>query len=184
MPRFRYRARGPRGDLLEGVLDGATQDAVRQLRGCPSGTVVAAERQTAGRGRQGRSWHSGEGLGLAFSVLLRPPPPAARWAWIPIALGLAMARRLAGLLEAQVLLKFPNDLVDASGRKLSKQYRDAPVDPGQPLDALLQALDFLGQELPPERPDNLADFWRWAIAQWSLEKVPAQPKIPLSTNSS
>ena len=74
--------------------------------------------------------------------------------------------------------------VDASGRKLSKQYRDAPVDPGQPLDALLQALDFLGQELPPERPDNLADFWRWAIAQWRLEQVPCKPKIPLSGGGS
>ena len=74
--------------------------------------------------------------------------------------------------------------VDATGRKLSKQYRDAPVDPRQPLDALLQALQFLGQEPPPERPADLADFWRWAIAQWSLEKVPAQPKIPLSTGGS
>lgn len=74
--------------------------------------------------------------------------------------------------------------VDATGRKLSKQYRDAPVDPRQPLSTLLQALDFLGQELPPERPLDLADFWRWAIAQWRLEKVPAQPTIPLSTSSS
>ena len=70
--------------------------------------------------------------------------------------------------------------VDASGRKLSKQYRDAPVDPRQPLDALLQALDFLGQELPPERPVNLDDFWDWAITQWHLERVPAKPSIPLS----
>jgi glutamyl-Q tRNA(Asp) synthetase len=72
--------------------------------------------------------------------------------------------------------------VDKAGRKLSKQYRDAPVDPEQPLDVLLQALAFLGQTLPPERPANLDEFWRWAIARWSLEKVPAKPRIPLCGN--
>jgi glutamyl-Q tRNA(Asp) synthetase len=66
--------------------------------------------------------------------------------------------------------------VDGTGRKLSKQYRDAPVERRQPLDALLQAYDFLGQALPPERPLGLEDFWRWAIGQWSLERVPRQAR--------
>ncbi len=74
--------------------------------------------------------------------------------------------------------------VDATGRKLSKQYRDAPVDPRHPLDALLQALDFLGQAVPPEHPLDLADFWQWAIEQWRLERVPDQPGIPLPHGSS
>lgn len=89
----------------------------------------------------------------------------------------------------QSLLKLPRPryahlplAVDKAGRKLSKQYRDAPVDPKHPLDALLQALAFLGQALPPERPQKLEDFWRWAIAEWSLKKVPARPRIPLAGN--
>lgn len=73
--------------------------------------------------------------------------------------------------------------VDNQGRKLSKQYRDAPVDPRHPLDALLQAYDFLAQELPPERPLDLRDFWRWAIEQWSVERVPARPRIPVANGS-
>lgn len=72
--------------------------------------------------------------------------------------------------------------VDASGRKLSKQYKDAPVDPRKPLDGLLQGFDFLGQAMPPERPVDLNDFWRWAIEQWRLEQVPARPSIPLSSD--
>jgi len=70
--------------------------------------------------------------------------------------------------------------VDKSGRKLSKQYRDAPVDPRHPVDSLLQALDFLGQELPPERPIDLDDFWRWAIECWDLSRVPRQPSRPVA----
>jgi glutamyl-Q tRNA(Asp) synthetase len=85
----------------------------------------------------------------------------------------------------QTLLRLPRPhyahlplAVDATGRKLSKQYRDAPVDPTQPLDALLLAYEFLGQERPPERPLGLEDFWRWAIEKWSLQRVPRQASRP------
>ncbi|MCU7916045.1 MAG: tRNA glutamyl-Q(34) synthetase GluQRS [Candidatus Thiodiazotropha sp. (ex Gloverina cf. vestifex)] len=70
--------------------------------------------------------------------------------------------------------------VDTQGRKLSKQYRDAPVDSRRPLDSLLQALAFLGQPLPTEKPDDLSEFWTWAIEHWSLKKIPAQRQIPVS----
>jgi glutamyl-Q tRNA(Asp) synthetase len=70
--------------------------------------------------------------------------------------------------------------VDETGRKLSKQYRDAPVDPRHPLDTLLQACEFLGQPMPPERPLDLDDFWRWAIAQWRLDAVPNRLKIAMA----
>jgi glutamyl-Q tRNA(Asp) synthetase len=70
--------------------------------------------------------------------------------------------------------------VDHDGRKLSKQYRAAPVDARHPLDALLQAFGFLGQELPPERPLNVDDFWRWAVEQWSLERIPGRIRISVT----
>ena len=62
--------------------------------------------------------------------------------------------------------------VDESGRKLSKQYRDAPVEKRTPIPALLQAMAHLGQQLPPEQPLNLDDFWQWAQANWSIHRVP------------
>ena len=86
----------------------------------------------------------------------------------------------------QILLGLPRPVyahlplaVDGSGRKLSKQYRDAPVDPRRPLDALLKAYAFLGQEMPPERPLDMWDFWRWAIDRWALERVPALSSLPV-----
>jgi glutamyl-Q tRNA(Asp) synthetase len=63
-------------------------------------------------------------------------------------------------------------VVDTTGRKLSKQQGDAPVDRRDPLSALLRALAHLDQPLPPERPASLDDFWQWAIDNWSLARVP------------
>jgi glutamyl-Q tRNA(Asp) synthetase len=65
--------------------------------------------------------------------------------------------------------------VDPEGRKLSKQYRDAPVDPQRPIDSLLQALAFLGQPLPDEPLEDLQVFWHWAIENWSVDKIPTLP---------
>ncbi|MEW8506477.1 MAG: tRNA glutamyl-Q(34) synthetase GluQRS [Candidatus Thiodiazotropha sp.] len=71
--------------------------------------------------------------------------------------------------------------VDAQGRKLSKQYKDTPVDPKRPIDALLRALDFLNQPLPPQRPENLETFWQWALPNWSLARVPGDLQIPAAS---
>jgi glutamyl-Q tRNA(Asp) synthetase len=69
---------------------------------------------------------------------------------------------------------------DERGHKLSKQHQAAPVDPQSPLETLLQAFAFLGQKMPPERPLDLDDFWRWAIDVWRLQRVPRQPMIQVA----
>src|SRR5882757_7041044 len=54
----------------------------------PEGQVLAAEEQTAGRGRLGRSWSSVPGASLTFSVLLRPAPvPQGRRGWLALLAG-------------------------------------------------------------------------------------------------
>ncbi|QYZ65125.1 MAG: glutaminyl-tRNA synthetase [Gammaproteobacteria bacterium (ex Lamellibrachia satsuma)] len=87
-------------------------------------------------------------------------------------------------IHLQQLLELPTPVyahlplaVDANGRKLSKQYKDAPVENRHPLPALLQALHHLGQPLPDERPTGIDDFWGWAISNWQLENVPAKPTL-------
>ncbi|MDJ0807897.1 MAG: tRNA glutamyl-Q(34) synthetase GluQRS, partial [Gammaproteobacteria bacterium] len=62
--------------------------------------------------------------------------------------------------------------VDEQQRKLSKQHRDAPLEAQHPMRALLQALQHLGQPLPPQTPTGLEDFWRWDIDHWSAERIP------------
>jgi glutamyl-Q tRNA(Asp) synthetase len=64
-------------------------------------------------------------------------------------------------------------VVNATGEKLSKQTRAAPIDPAQPLTALLSALRFLGQHPPNELARaSVREFWDWAVSNWRIERVP------------
>lgn len=86
--------------------------------GAPEGTVLVARRQTAGRGRQGRSWVSRPNGGLFFSFLLRPPVAPARAATIPLLVGVAVADTLQEVLtDTEFSIKWPNDIL-AAGRKV------------------------------------------------------------------
>ncbi len=92
--------------------------AARAREGAPSGLVIAAEEQTAGRGRLGRTWHSRGGENLTFSIVLRSARSAAEIPPITLIVGAAVADALRGLGVAP-RLKWPNDvqLVDVSGRR-------------------------------------------------------------------
>lgn len=78
----------------------------------PVGTVVIAERQTAGRGRFGRRWHSPRG-GLWMSVHLRP----RRLEWLTAAAALAAREAAQAVAGVEAGIRFPNDLV-VGDRKL------------------------------------------------------------------
>lgn len=111
-------AHGPRPPTVPGVhhLDAvdSTQRVARELAeaGAPHGTVVRAEVQTAGRGRRGRVWSAAPGENLLLSVVLRPSIPLRE---APL-LTLGAAAGLAEVFDVRV--KWPNDVVDAEGRKL------------------------------------------------------------------
>ncbi|MDR1227913.1 MAG: biotin--[acetyl-CoA-carboxylase] ligase [Azoarcus sp.] len=80
--------------------------------------VLAATRQTAGRGRRGRQWLAWPGASLTFSALWRFTPAASAPAGLSLAVGLALARALEKLGVAAVALKWPNDVL-AHGAKLA-----------------------------------------------------------------
>jgi BirA family transcriptional regulator, biotin operon repressor / biotin---[acetyl-CoA-carboxylase] ligase len=113
-------------------------DAVAAGRaGEPEGLVVVAERQTAGRGRQGRAWTSPARAGLAVSVLLRPGQapgalggvPAGRYGWLPLLAGVALVQSVNRLTEVDAVLKWPNDLL-VGGRKCAGILAEAVPAPG------------------------------------------------------
>ena len=91
---------------------GSTNDDARQLAvdGAEPGTVVVAERQTAGRGRKGAEWFCAPGEGLAFSVILEPEWPREQWAWTALGAGLAVCEALERLGFAPAI-KWPNDVL-------------------------------------------------------------------------
>lgn len=90
----------------------STQDVARARAagGAPSGTLVLAERQTAGRGRRGRRWDDDArpGVSLAATLVLDPPEAAHL---VPHAVGLAVLDAVAPWLVARAALKWPNDVV-------------------------------------------------------------------------
>lgn len=100
---------------------GSTNDVVRveARAGAPEGLVVVADRQTAGRGRRGRAWDSPAGLGLWFSVLLRPSLPARQAPLLAFVAAAAVREAVAAAAGVPVLIKWPNDVVALDGRKVS-----------------------------------------------------------------
>lgn len=81
--------------------------------GAPHGACVAAELQTAGRGRRGRAWQAGLGNSLTFSLLWRFQMGAGALSGLSLAVGVALLRALGELGVAGVALKWPNDILHA-----------------------------------------------------------------------
>lgn len=114
----------------------STQNLAARLaaRGWSEGTVVLAEEQTAGRGRQGRSWWAPYGGALLLSLLLRPSlsPPQAQQ--LTMAAGLAAAEAIEAVCAVPVALKWPNDLY-VRGRKVGGVLVESRLSPeGRALD--------------------------------------------------
>jgi BirA family biotin operon repressor/biotin-[acetyl-CoA-carboxylase] ligase len=99
----------------------------RAAQGAPSGMVLAVELQTAGRGRLGRTWHSGLGNALTFSLLWRFECGLNALSGLSLAVGLAIVRALQRLGVPGVGLKWPNDVL-AKGAKLGGVLLEAQGD--------------------------------------------------------
>jgi BirA family biotin operon repressor/biotin-[acetyl-CoA-carboxylase] ligase len=92
-------------------------EAARMARaGAKHGTVVIAERQDAGRGRDGRTWASPSG-GLYLSAILRPLLPLADVPPMTLAIGIGLCDAIRAM-GARAELKWPNDVL-VGGRKLA-----------------------------------------------------------------
>lgn len=88
----------------------------RASEGAPSGTVLVADRQSAGRGRRGRSWIATPESGLLFSVLWRFNRSLAGLSGLSLAVGVAVVEALEGLGARGVGVKWPNDVLFADAK--------------------------------------------------------------------
>jgi BirA family biotin operon repressor/biotin-[acetyl-CoA-carboxylase] ligase len=122
-------SRGRRGGfgtpLIYFPTTGSTNDVAARLAaaGAPEGTTVAAESQTAGRGRLGRTWFSPQGAGLYVSVVIRPDAGGRAGsgsaavagpglpAGLTLAAGVALAEAIRETTGLPAEIKWPNDLV-------------------------------------------------------------------------
>ncbi len=98
--------------LVKDATD-STNDDLWDLgrRGAEDGTVVIAEMQRAGKGRQGRQWVSPANRNLYMSVLLRPSFTPAEAAMVTLMAGVEIAKALEEVFPLQPRIKWPNDLL-------------------------------------------------------------------------
>ncbi|MBS1886599.1 MAG: biotin--[acetyl-CoA-carboxylase] ligase [Actinobacteria bacterium] len=138
---------------------GSTNTVARELAatGAPHGTVVTAAEQTAGRGRQGRTWTAPPGAALLYSAVLRPLEP--RHAVLPLAVSLAVcevAEQLRPGIECKV--KWPND-VHLDGRKLAGILIESRPQDGWAVIGVGLNLTIAADEFPPELRDRATSLW-------------------------
>ena len=137
-------------------IDSTNEEALRRaVTGAPEGLVIVAERQTAGRGRLGRSWWDAPGSSLLFSILLRPSIEIARWPLFGIAMACAVAEAGGEAAAAPLDVKWPNDVLHA-GRKLCGVLAESRVpSPGTP--ALVVGAGINVNQQEGDFPDEIRD---------------------------
>jgi BirA family transcriptional regulator, biotin operon repressor / biotin---[acetyl-CoA-carboxylase] ligase len=98
-------------EIVDSIGSTNSEMQKRAEENAPSGSVLAAEIQTAGRGRRGRVWQSSFHSGLTFSLLWRFDKGAPQLGGLSLVVGLALVRALRAQGVARVMLKWPNDIV-------------------------------------------------------------------------
>lgn len=138
---------------------GSTNTVARELAsaGVPHGTVVTADEQTAGRGRQGRAWTAPPSAALLYSAIVRPL--GARHSVLPLAVALAVcevAEQLRPGVECKV--KWPND-IHLDGRKLAGILIESRPQDGWAVVGVGLNLAIPADDFPPELRDRATSLF-------------------------
>ena len=148
-------------DLVVEVLESTTSTnaiaADRARAGAPVGLVVAAEHQTAGRGRLDRRWEAPPRSAAIFSMVLRPTVAAADWPWLPLLTGHTIAKTLRGAGYAGSGVKWPNDVLIGE-RKVAGILVERVETPSGPAAVIGVGLNvsLTAEELPVPTATSLA----------------------------
>jgi BirA family biotin operon repressor/biotin-[acetyl-CoA-carboxylase] ligase len=138
---------------------GSTNTVARELAaaGAPHGTVVTASEQTAGRGRQGRTWTAPPGSALLYSAVLRPLEP--RHSMLPLAVALAVCETAESLRPGiECMVKWPND-VHLDGRKLAGILIESRPQDGWAVLGVGLNLTIAADEFPAELRDRATSLF-------------------------
>lgn len=137
----------------------STNTRARELAaaGAPHGTVVTASEQTAGRGRQGRTWTAPPHKALLYSAIVRPLEE--RHAMLPLAVPLAVCEAAEELQpEIKCGVKWPNDVL-VEGRKLAGVLIEARPQDGWAVIGIGLNLTITHDEFPPDLRDRAVSLF-------------------------
>jgi BirA family biotin operon repressor/biotin-[acetyl-CoA-carboxylase] ligase len=126
--------------------------------GARPGTVLITDYQSAGRGRQGRTWTAPPGTSIAMSVLVQPNGvESPRWTWLPLLAGIAVADGVRAVVGLPAVLKWPNDVM-LSGRKLAGILAERVETPSGPACVVGMGINvsLRSADLPTETATSLA----------------------------
>lgn len=99
-------------------VDSTNEECKRQAdKGCESGLFVVCDRQTAGKGRLGRSWVADKNVGLYMSMVLRPEIMPVEAPQITLIAGIVVRRIINRITGLKASIKWPNDII-VNGKKL------------------------------------------------------------------
>jgi BirA family transcriptional regulator, biotin operon repressor / biotin---[acetyl-CoA-carboxylase] ligase len=147
--------------------------------GAPEIAIVAADLQTAGRGRAGRSWTAPSGTSLMLSALVRPPVPPTALPLLPLLAGLVLAEVVERVLPgAEVALKWPNDLLLAAPGAAPRKTAGILVETaaGDPAGALTAVIG-MGINVDWRAVERPAELTGTAT---SLAEVAMDPRIAIA----
>lgn len=150
-------------DSLSECESTSTELLQRAAGGAPVGSVIVADRQTAGRGSRGRCWLASPEASLTFSVLWRFDSGFGRLAGLSLAVGVAVVHALETLGAKGVLLKWPNDILYDNaklGGILVELHSEAD-----------SALAVVGIGLNLSLPDGIGDDANFALPAAALDSI-------------
>lgn len=97
--------------------------------------LVIADEQTRGRGRFDRTWYSGKGKNLTFSLLFQPQIPHSRLGILPLCIAECVAKAVESLVNVSIETKWPNDLL-IRGKKVCGILMESVLI-GQKIEAII-----------------------------------------------
>jgi BirA family biotin operon repressor/biotin-[acetyl-CoA-carboxylase] ligase len=164
------------------VLDETTSTNDEAKRGAkggePHGATWVAESQSAGRGRQGRSWVSPRGENLLFSVLVRVTCPPARLPPLALVAGLAARDAIARAAPGKdVRIKWPNDVV-VDGKKIAGVLVEAILQ-GSRVEAVIVGIgiNVHSRDFPADIADRAGSVALLASAAGAASEPPDRGEI-------
>ena len=116
--------------IYKDETDSTNLEAARLSDEACHGTVIVAEKQTAGRGRRGRSWLSVSGENLYFSLLLKPDFEPEQASMLTLVMAQAVAEGIDAVCGCKCRIKWPNDIV-LYGKKVCGILTEMQLEAGR-----------------------------------------------------
>lgn len=168
-----------------GELDSTNSEARRLLAdGLAVPTLIVADRQTAGRGRNGRAFYSPGGTGLYMSLVLFPDADLADAARLTAASAVAVVRAVEALTDRHPGIKWVNDIY-LDGRKLCGILTEAVtgLESGRPQGVAVGiGLNVSTRQFPEELADTAASLFPAGVPRNRLAAAVAAELLPLADN--